>query len=99
MPKTCEKPLYKIIRVVLFKKPLEKTTNIGEMRELFERTTSHSKEEPAYSLERDRLGFRISALLVWLCSKVCPHCFFRQSYCNKKTDEMIILLKSQGWYH
>ena len=33
MPKTCEKPLYKIIRVVLFKRPLEKTTNIGEMRE------------------------------------------------------------------
>ena len=28
MPKTCEKPSYKIIRVVLCKKPFEKTPNI-----------------------------------------------------------------------
>ena len=33
MPKTCEKPFYNIIRVVLCKKPLEKATNVGEMRE------------------------------------------------------------------
>ena len=32
MPKTCEKPFYKNIRVVLCKKSLEKTPNIGEMR-------------------------------------------------------------------
>ena len=32
MPKTCEKPFYKNIRVVLCKKPLEKTPNIREMR-------------------------------------------------------------------
>ena len=32
MPKTCEKPLYKNVRVVLCKKPLEKTPNIPEMR-------------------------------------------------------------------
>ena len=28
-----QKPLYKIITVALCKKPLEKTTNIGEMRQ------------------------------------------------------------------
>ena len=28
MPKKCEKPSYKIVRVVLCKKPLEKTPNI-----------------------------------------------------------------------
>ena len=33
MPKTCEKPFYKIIRIVLCKKPLEKRTNIGEKRQ------------------------------------------------------------------
>ena len=33
MPKTCEKPCYKIIWVVLCKKPLEKTPNTGEMRQ------------------------------------------------------------------
>ena len=33
MPKICEKPFYQIIRVFLCKKPLEKTTNIGEMRQ------------------------------------------------------------------
>ena len=33
MPKTCEKPSYKIIRVVLRKKLLEKTPNIREMRQ------------------------------------------------------------------
>ena len=33
MPKTCEKPYYKIIKEFLCKKPLEKTTNIGEMKE------------------------------------------------------------------
>ena len=32
MPKTCEKPFYKNIRVVLCKKPLEKTPNIREKR-------------------------------------------------------------------
>ena len=32
MPKTCEKPFYKNIRVVLCKKALEKTGNIREMR-------------------------------------------------------------------
>ena len=32
MPKTCEKRFYKNIRVVLCKKPLEKTPNIREMR-------------------------------------------------------------------
>ena len=31
MPKTCEKHIYKNIRVVLCKKPLEKTPNIREM--------------------------------------------------------------------
>ena len=31
MPKTCEKPFYNSITVVLCKKPLEKTPNIGEM--------------------------------------------------------------------
>ena len=33
MPKACEKPFYKNIRVVLCKKPLEKTPNISEMRQ------------------------------------------------------------------
>ena len=33
IPKTSEKPPYKIIRVVLCKKPLEKTPNIREMRQ------------------------------------------------------------------
>ena len=33
MPKRCEKPSYKIIRVVLCKKPHEKTPNIREMRQ------------------------------------------------------------------
>ena len=32
MPKTCEKPFYNNIKVVLCKKPLEKTQNIGEIR-------------------------------------------------------------------
>ena len=31
MPKACEKPFYNNITVVLCKKPLEKTPNIGEM--------------------------------------------------------------------
>ena len=31
MPKTCEKSFYKNKRVVVCKKPLEKTSNIGEM--------------------------------------------------------------------
>ena len=31
MPKTCEKPFYKSIRVVLFKKLFEKTPSIEEM--------------------------------------------------------------------
>ena len=34
MPKTCEKPFYKNIKVVLCKKPLEKTSNIREMRQV-----------------------------------------------------------------
>ena len=33
MPKTYEKPFYNTIKVVLCKKPLEKATNTGEMRE------------------------------------------------------------------
>ena len=33
MPKTCEKPFPKNNRVVLSKKPLEKTPNIGETRQ------------------------------------------------------------------
>ena len=33
MPKTCEKQFYKNIRVVLCKKPFEKTPNIREMRQ------------------------------------------------------------------
>ena len=32
MPKTCEKRFYKKSTVVLCKKPIQKTTNIGEMR-------------------------------------------------------------------
>ena len=32
MPKTCEKPFYNVIRVVLCKKPLVKMGNIREMR-------------------------------------------------------------------
>ena len=35
MPKTCEKPFYKIIRAVLCKKPLEKTLNIQEVRKFW----------------------------------------------------------------
>ena len=31
-PRTCEKRFYKHVRVVLCKKPLEKTQNIREMR-------------------------------------------------------------------
>ena len=34
MPKTCEKPFYKNIKVVLCKKPLEKTPNIREVRQV-----------------------------------------------------------------
>ena len=34
MPKTCEKPFYKNIKVLLCKKPLEKTPNIREMRQV-----------------------------------------------------------------
>ena len=33
MPKTCQKQFYKNIRVVLCKKPHEKTLNKGEMRQ------------------------------------------------------------------
>ena len=33
MPKTCEKLFYKNVTVVLCKKPLEKTSNIREMRQ------------------------------------------------------------------
>ena len=33
LPETCEKPFYKITRVVVCKKPLEKTPDIQEMRE------------------------------------------------------------------
>ena len=33
MPKTCKKPFYKNITVVLWKKPFEKTPNIREMRQ------------------------------------------------------------------
>ena len=32
LPKTCEKRFYKHVKVVLCKKRLEKTTNIGKMR-------------------------------------------------------------------
>ena len=32
MQKTCQKSFYNYIRVVLSKKPLEKASNIGEMR-------------------------------------------------------------------
>ena len=35
MPKTCEKPFYKNIKVVVCKKPLEKTPNIQEMRQVW----------------------------------------------------------------
>mgnify|MGYP000710082860 CR=1 FL=1 len=35
MSKTCEKPFYKSLKVVLCKKPLEKTPNIREMRQVF----------------------------------------------------------------
>ena len=35
MPKTCEKPFCKNIKVVLCKKPLEKTPNIQEMRQVW----------------------------------------------------------------
>ena len=35
MPNTCEKPFYKNIKVVLWKKPLEKTPNIGEIRQVW----------------------------------------------------------------
>ena len=35
MPKTCEKPFYKNIKVVLCKKPLEKTPNIRAMRQVW----------------------------------------------------------------
>ena len=35
IPKTCEKPFYKILRVVLCKKPLKKTPNIQEKRKLW----------------------------------------------------------------
>ena len=35
MPKTCEKPFYNNIKVVLCKKPLEKTPNIQEMRQVW----------------------------------------------------------------
>ena len=31
MPKTCEEPFYKNIRVILYKKPREKTPNIREI--------------------------------------------------------------------
>ena len=34
MPKTCEKPFYKNIKVFLCKKPLEKTPNIRGMRQV-----------------------------------------------------------------
>ena len=33
MPKTCEKQFYKNIGVVLWRKPLENTPNIREMRQ------------------------------------------------------------------
>ena len=36
LPKTCEKPLLKKIRVVLCEKPLEKRPNIREMRQFWE---------------------------------------------------------------
>ena len=35
MPKSCEKPFYNNITVVLCKKPLEKTPNIGEIRQFW----------------------------------------------------------------
>ena len=35
MPRTCEKPFYNNIKVVLCKKPFEKTPNIREMRQIF----------------------------------------------------------------
>ena len=34
MPKTCEKPFYKNIKVFLWKKPLEKTPNIRQIRQV-----------------------------------------------------------------
>ena len=34
MPKTCEKPFYKNIKVVLCKKQVEKAPNIRDMRQL-----------------------------------------------------------------
>ena len=34
MPKSCENPFYKNIKVVLCKKPVEKTPNIGAMRQV-----------------------------------------------------------------
>jgi len=39
MQKTCEKPFYKIIRVVLWRKPLEKTAKIEEMRRSWKSAT------------------------------------------------------------
>ena len=40
MLKTCGKRFYKTIRVVLCKKPLQKTPNIGEMRRFLKKRTS-----------------------------------------------------------
>ena len=44
MPKTCQKPLYKNIRVVLCKKPFEKTPNIREMRRFWKPASLQSLE-------------------------------------------------------
>ena len=66
---------------------------------IFERTTSHSKKEPAYSLERDLGSGSLDCNFCTNRLAMIPSLSSLQSYCKKKTDEMIILLKSQGWYH
>ena len=42
-PKTCQNPFYKSFRVVLCKKPLQKTLNIREMRAFCKSAIMHAK--------------------------------------------------------
>ena len=50
MPKTCEKPFYRNIRVVLCKKPLKNTPNIPKMRQ-FEKLAILQRLQPMQRLQ------------------------------------------------
>ena len=68
MPKTCEKPFYRNIRLVLRKKPFEKTPNIREMRPFWKSAISGKGYSPCKMVS---LGQKLKM------PKTCKKTFFK----------------------